>query len=666
LSLLLEDTDEISFLRELFYTRTYADYGLYFPQSGGYPRRDQDQDDEYLDDDLGWTEEDERAYYDQEDNYEDNEEEYYEDDQDDDNQQYTTQNREDICKHIVESGFNLLVVGHCPTIAVTLNENIKLARKHRGHLYKNCDAGDYGTYPEVTKGCLYNECKDSNGIPRLVFVDTGSSGAFRDNFWNEDKGVQKRNIENNRKRGVEILKLIHLDTVPSSRHFNIMHRFVLFENRESQINLLENHDMEFLFNEDIAPLMTSFNEEHFSTIVKVKLDTRKSLLTINNNIDTTKYKDIYFTSDIHSDYRKLVQILVNARLITIPSDIDLYDDDSIYDPRIITESDWIKPNSLFVLIGDLVDGKRPGINSVNDKHGSFELLLHLLLYNLKIRAEEKNSNIIFTIGNHDLHSILIKYPADSSNILQSFVHPNAITYFSNNETRSRILSQFYNLSPYLFLNLNNNEIICVHGGLHNPPPRNNYLENLIGIQDRINREGLHIINFNMFNNNELPDVVETTGYDDNGRLNIRDGALWTRFYANSADRDLVCTNVLATPYKFIVVGHCLTNIFTALGTIMNADRTYDRCETNDNNLTNGKGCVVIDTCRDAKLAPVLAFVDTALSQAFRTGVDNKNRHIEILHLKADERETAIEGRKYNVFSRLEVRNNEEPIDIRIY
>lgn len=408
---------------------------------------------------------------------------------------------------------------------------------------------------------------------------------------------------------------------------------------------------------DVSPLYL-LNPAHFKQYIEPKLFERKRQLVINNNINTDKYTDVYLTSDIHADYRKLVQILVNAKFIRIPYGINIYNND-IYDPRIISESEWIKPNSLFVIIGDLVDGQR--VSSVDDNQGSFELLLHLLLYNLKIKAEQNNSNILFTIGNHDLHSVLTQLykPGQQSNILWNYVHLNGLQFFQDEITRCLILTQFYNLSPYLFLNLNNNEIITVHGGLHNPtgkPILN--IDELITIQNNINRNGLSEINYNKFENNTISSVAT-----DN---DISTGSLWTRFYAQSEDRQLVCNTVKNNikNYKFIVVGHCPTDNFRPLNNIMNNDKLYDGCDRLSNN-NNGKGCVIVDTCRDENNAPVLAFVDTSLSQAFRKS-DNKERHIELLHLSNDVSQKQLPGRKYNIISRLAIRNNQEPIDIRVY
>jgi hypothetical protein len=158
--------------------------------------------------------------------------------------------------------------------------------------------------------------------------------------------------------------------------------------------------------------------------------------------------------------------------------------------------------------------------------------------------------------------------------------------------------------------------------------------------------------------NKIPSVASPMN-------DVTDGSLWTRFYAESVDRQLVCNTIKNNEkqYKFIVVGHCPTNNFSQLSNIMNTNKDYDNCDRLGNDRI--KGCVVVDTCRDKYNAPVLAFVDTALSQAFRkTG--NKDRNIELLHLSEDSTQPKITGRKYNVISRLEVRNDQEPVDIRIF
>ena len=66
--------------------------------------------------------------------------------------------------------------------------------------------------------------------------------------------------------------------------------------------------------------------------------------------------------------------------------------------------EWVADDTMLMITGDLVDGRR-GSRTVDDPRGSYEMLLHILIYNLRIDARERNSDVLFTIGNHDLYRI---------------------------------------------------------------------------------------------------------------------------------------------------------------------------------------------------------------------------------------------------------------------
>ena len=137
------------------------------------------------------------------------------------------------------------------------------------------------------------------------------------------------------------------------------------------------------------------------TQVREKMETFKP--DINHVIDCTLYNTVYATSDIHSDFRKFIQILKNNNIIK--TEFDPYNGDEIYDPRLLTDFEWIAGSSvLIVFVGDLVDGARDHgefYNSVDDKRGSFEFLLHAFIYNMRIKSNRVRSEVLFTIGNHD-------------------------------------------------------------------------------------------------------------------------------------------------------------------------------------------------------------------------------------------------------------------------
>ena len=156
--------------------------------------------------------------------------------------------------------------------------------------------------------------------------------------------------------------------------------------------------------------------EAAAVLINEKIANRRQTIQINHIIECSKFDTVYFTSDIHSDLRKFVQMLQLSGLVR--SALDPYNGDDIYNPNLITDMEWIaKPKTILVIIGDLVDGKRgygqklwdgtyQAVNSPDDNRGSFELLLHTLLYNLRIKANMGNSEILYTLGNHEHKTII--------------------------------------------------------------------------------------------------------------------------------------------------------------------------------------------------------------------------------------------------------------------
>jgi hypothetical protein len=137
----------------------------------------------------------------------------------------------------------------------------------------------------------------------------------------------------------------------------------------------------------------------------------------------------------------------------------------------------------------------------------------------------------------------------------------------------------------------------------------------------------------------------------------------------------------------IVVGHCPTNGYNSLATIMNTNKLYENCDRLGGTIkSSSKGCVVTN-CSDIQNpgAPTLAFVDTSMSSAFRsrnisidtidvnlsdkdkaeTSLENKHRINEMLHLHHD---LLLGGtnRYYNVISRLVLSNDKTSDEILLY
>jgi len=379
--------------------------------------------------------------------------------------------------------------------------------------------------------------------------------------------------------------------------------------------------MEALTAEEIAGIYGPdgrCNARGFNPISE-KLTRAAALPRRSHTIDAADYPTVYVTSDIHADLRKFTQILISSDLITTPfkADFDPYTDD-IYDPRFISETRWSAPRgTLLVIIGDLVDGKRQfgkglGLFShVPDPRGSFEFLIFALLYNLRIQANATASEIRFTMGNHELISIVHNVKPDE---YEPYVHDNAINFFTNaempwSELRRAVIISFLELCPYYTVVLQHGgvkEVAFVHGGLHT-----NNAGVVQGFSDRIRAFQSEIDTGTRDINNVSP-IVQAEPH----------GVLWTRFYASTAAG--VC-HTLSPEYKLILVGHCVTsNNFPRFNELKRANDLYRLCDNGAYIDVNGMrqenealhGCVLLDcpAVRDDDIgAPRLGFVDTAMS-----------------------------------------------------
>ena len=337
-----------------------------------------------------------------------------------------------------------------------------------------------------------------------------------------------------------------------------------------------------------------------------------------------KYDRAFFTSDIHSDLRKFLQMLKNNRLIG--TSILAYDETAIYDPALIVDSEWMGgERTILVIIGDLVDGKR--LQSVQDSRGSFEFLLFALLYNLRRKANRVGSEILFTLGNHEYESIIrasvIKGP---SIYYKDYVTDEVKKFFDYNEKlRSQALLPFLRTSPYYMLTFTtkNIELLCVHGGFHHEKRGYNLFDMLFVPQDNLD-----------------------TGKRDLDMFDpVIDEALQTRIYNRPGG---FCDNLVKpsgtigdqlSDFRLTIVGHCPTSGYHRSLELIRSDPRYEGCDDGRGE-AYPVGCVVVD-CEGSKDgapdgAPRLAFVDTAMSNAFRPSAEeNDTRQTQMLLLTHD-------------------------------
>ena len=366
--------------------------------------------------------------------------------------------------------------------------------------------------------------------------------------------------------------------------------------------------------------------------IQEKLTTFKNTQTINHSIDMQKYEQIYVTSDIHADVRKFLQLLIKEKIISIDNNFDPYNTELGTD--FIDTIKFVKPKTLLIILGDLIDGKRNG-NSVDDKVGNFEILLHVILFNMRISAKSMNSDVLFTLGNHDLENIygrakLMTYYAHSINYFGDYSN-----YKKNIATALR---PFYELSPYIMLYLQNNndtKYIGIHAGIHESLDNNKektMLPDLEKMQKEINSKGLRDILTNQ-DDTDLSDNANNTLVKPN-RLG-GDGGLWTRLYAEGNFKcDAIETKAT------ILVGHCTTHTFINRHLNKDAVGNYDNCliQTNNEDPEKGKKGCALAICPDTSSngRPKVILVDTMMSCAFyEKNYDNKNRNHEFILLKKD-------------------------------
>jgi UDP-2,3-diacylglucosamine pyrophosphatase LpxH len=402
--------------------------------------------------------------------------------------------------------------------------------------------------------------------------------------------------------------------------------------------------LELLDNSDID-LLNGTNLINLPDKILQKLTNAQLILSKESWIIPTGIcKDIYVTSDIHADLRKLIQLLLGLGLI-IYNKPELYNINNILtiDPipnDCITDMEWVSPNStLLVIVGDVIDGKRAKDYYVFDNKGNIEVLLHAFLYNLRIKALQRGSEIRFTVGNHDNTSLRLPLTDIefrlTNKFINDYVHSNALTFFGDFFNRRNCLLPFYKCCPYFIVSVGN-EVIFVHGGIHSSIP----IPEMIRLQETIQT--------NITNYENVQNTLEMEGDFS---------PLWIRYYAEKTS-DIVCPMLKETlPYKLIVVGHCMTyNNFAHYNQILEKYTAFDSVGTIagiKKNRCAGGGCVLIGCDENITEGPQLAFVDIGMSKAFG---DNTTRLAEVLFLRHDEYSDSS-VRYYNIIARIQANPN---------
>lgn len=343
--------------------------------------------------------------------------------------------------------------------------------------------------------------------------------------------------------------------------------------------------------------------------VFTKITAAKPLLASSYDIPVELYDNVFITSDIHSDLKRLNYLLNGVGLVSSTGIVNVTD--IMTGVALEGDLDWIPERTLLIIIGDIVDGNREKDQKhQDDGKGNIELLLMAYLYNLRIKARAKNSEIRFTVGNHDYQTVVTNPDTTQYDyneyMYNLYVHNGAKKFFHNRKNRRACLLPFFNACPYIIVKVGN-ELICVHGGFHSKDRYGQLIDSTqkaIDVQSTIDSAG----DFNGIN--AETDAFLSYSNDKQPPVFI----LWSRFYAKVSNPDDTCSPISVMPYKMVAVGHCPTHYPTPHLEHIKWQPEYTGCD-------GGGGCVLLG-CETVE-GPRLAFVDIGMSACFRRPTSDK-------------------------------------------
>jgi hypothetical protein len=420
----------------------------------------------------------------------------------------------------------------------------------------------------------------------------------------------------------------------------------------------------YAYNMGVMRTVEYFNHQQNKIIQKLRAFNTNKYYNLDINVDGSNFDKIFAIGDIHADYIRFYNLLLENDLIQG----DKMTDKNKYEPSIITDVRWKHERTLLVICGDLVDGKRcnnlgHNCNEVNDPKGSFELLLFIFLFNLKYKANKKSSDVIYLFGNHDAMMLANKntYTTimdDNSqkDFYDNFMHETAKTFWKENKynyyyQRKEILAEFYKVSPYILYNVHNKngkKITFVHGGLvdHNIKYTFSYEEIEIYENYRKYYEKKNYQLINNIINNEITQEkrisLELFEYLLNNDTDMKKGAYWTRSVNIQNNCDGYTKDEKDTTF---VVGHCPTTsgfvdennglkIIDQKGNFKNTHNNCDHASNNLRKIEESKRYNCIHPRCFTGDNPNVIMIDIALSQAMNSR-PNGNLNLEILLIEND-------------------------------
>ena len=129
--------------------------------------------------------------------------------------------------------------------------------------------------------------------------------------------------------------------------------------------------------------------------------------------------EIFTISDLHADVRRFLEVLKKAGFIN--PDVDMAN--PIKNVRWNPE----KKDKIIVICGDIIDGRRDNNNDLLTNCD--ELLIHMLIFNLRILARAHNSYVFCTMGNHDFFAFHTSSRYGSELAYHRYIDDRSVSFY---------------------------------------------------------------------------------------------------------------------------------------------------------------------------------------------------------------------------------------------
>lgn len=192
--------------------------------------------------------------------------------------------------------------------------------------------------------------------------------------------------------------------------------------------------------------------------------------------------EIHAISDLHADVRRFLEILKLAGFINDDVDMAFPIKNIRWNPKMT--------DKIIVICGDIIDGRRGNDNDLLTNCD--ELLIHMLIFNLRILARAHNSYVFCTMGNHDFFAFHATNRSNTELAYSQYIDSRSLDFYESrmrtflmtnvsSETainiesytnemdlmyiyRAHLLSRFYLIGFPPFLKIN--KTLFAHAGFH--------------------------------------------------------------------------------------------------------------------------------------------------------------------------------------------------------